>query len=98
MSLTVVLVDDHPVVRQGLRAVLETEPDLQVIGEASSGLEALDVIERLQPDVAVLDLMMPEMNGLEAARQIRQRAPRTRTVVLSMHADEAYVLEALRAG
>jgi DNA-binding NarL/FixJ family response regulator len=95
---TIVLADDHPVVRQGMRALLEAEPDFRVIGEAGDGLEAASLVERLQPDVLVLDLMMPGLSGLETARQVRQRAPRTRVVILSMHADESYVLEALRHG
>ncbi len=95
---TIVLADDHPIVRQGMRALLEAEPDLRVIGEAGDGLEAVSLVERLQPDVLVLDLMMPGLSGLETARHVHKRAPRTRVVILSMHADESYVLEALRHG
>lgn len=95
---TVVLADDHHVVRKGLRAVLEAEEDCSVIGEASDGLEALDLVERLRPDVLIVDLMMPKMNGLEVTRQVAVRSPGTRTAVLSMHASEAYVLEALKSG
>ena len=99
MSLTtIVLADDHPVVRQGLRAVLEAEKDFRLIGETGDGLEAVRLIERLQPDVLMLDLMMPGLGGLEVTRQVSQRSPRTRVVILSMHADEAYVLEALKNG
>ncbi len=93
---TIVLADDHHIVRQGLRALLEAEPDFRVIGEAGDGLEAASLVERLQPDVLVLDLVMPGLSGLETARNVRRRAPRTRVLILSMHADEAYVLEALR--
>ena len=95
---TILLADDHTVVRQGLRALLEGEPDLTVIGEAADGLDAVQRTERLRPDVLVVDLMMPGLGGLEVVRQVRQRVPGTRVVVLSMHANEAYVLEALRNG
>lgn len=95
---TIVLADDHHIVRQGLRALLEAEPDFSLVGETGDGLEAVQLAERLRPDVIVLDLMMPGLNGLEATRQIAARAPQTRVVILSMHANEAYVLEALRNG
>jgi two-component system response regulator NreC len=99
MSMTtIVLADDHHVVRQGLRSLLEAEPDFSVVGEAGDGLEAAQLVERLQPDVLVLDLMMPGLNGLEVTRQVSQRSSRTHVVILSMHPNEAYVLEALRAG
>jgi two-component system response regulator NreC len=95
---TIVLADDHRIVRQGLRALLKTEPDFSLVGETGDGLEAVQLAERLQPDVVVLDLMMPGINGLEATRQISDNCPKTHVVILSMHADEAYVLEALRNG
>ena len=95
---TIVLADDHHIVRQGLRALLEGQPDFQLVGEAGDGLEAVQLTERLKPDVLIIDLMMPSLNGLEATRQISQRSSHTRVVILSMHADEAYVLEALRNG
>jgi two-component system response regulator NreC len=95
---TIVLADDHHVVRQGLRTLLESESDFRVIGEAGDGLEAVQLVERLQPDVLVLDLMMPSLNGLEVTRRVGQRSPQTRIVILSMHSSEAYVLEALRHG
>jgi len=95
---TIVLADDHHIVRQGLRALLEGQPDFQLVGEAGDGLEAVQLTERLKPDVLIIDLMMPSLNGLEATRQVGQRSPHTRVVILSMHANEAYVLEALRNG
>jgi len=95
---TILLADDHRIVRQGLRALLEAEADFSLVGETGDGLEAIKLAERLQPDVIVLDLMMPGINGLEATRQISDNCPQTRVVILSMHADEAYVLEALRNG
>jgi DNA-binding NarL/FixJ family response regulator len=98
VSATILLVDDHQVVRQGLRALLKGESDLQVVGEAGDGLQAIQMVERLKPNVLVLDLMMPGVNGLEVTRQVHQRFPDTRIIVLSMHANEAYVLEALRNG
>ena len=96
--INIVLADDHPLVRQGLRAVLEAEEDCAVIGEAADGLAVVDLVERTRPDVLVLDLMMPGLNGLEIARQVTQRALKTRVVIVYMHADESYVLEALRNG
>ncbi len=92
---TILLVDDHIVVRQGLRALLEGQPDLHVIGEAGDGNEAIRLVEQLKPQLVILDLMMPGLNGLEVTRQIHER---TRVIVLSMHANQAYVMEALRNG
>lgn len=96
--ITVLLADDHPVVRRGLRALLEAEPDFQVVGEAGDGLEAIGVVNSLQPDILVLDLMMGGLNGLEVTRQVRKVSPRTGVVILSMYGTESYVLEALRSG
>jgi two-component system, NarL family, response regulator NreC len=98
MALTLVVADDHRVVRQGLCALLKTEPDFRLVGEAADGIEALRLVERLRPNVLVLDLMMPGLGGLETAKQAAKASPGTRTVVLSMHSNEAYVVEALRAG
>ena len=95
---TIVLADDHHIVRQGLRALLEAEPDFHLVGETGDGLETVQLVESLHPDVLVLDLMMPGLNGLEVTRQVGKRSPQTRVVILSMHANEAYVLEALRNG
>jgi two-component system response regulator NreC len=98
MTITIMLADDHHVVRQGLRTLLETEPDFQVVGEVADGLEVMPLLERLQPDVLLLDLMMPSLNGLAIIRQIQHHAIKTRVLILSMHANEAYVLEALQHG
>jgi len=95
---TIVLADDHHMVRQGLRVLLDAESDFRVIGEAGDGLEAVQLVERLKPDVLVLDLMMPGLGGLEVTREVSKCSPQTRVVILSMYADEAYVLEALRNG
>jgi DNA-binding NarL/FixJ family response regulator len=94
----VVLADDHNLVRAGLRALLEDIPGVQVVGEAADGREALSLILQLRPDVALLDIAMPELNGLEAAARVAREAPGTRVVMLSMHANESYVAQALKAG
>jgi DNA-binding NarL/FixJ family response regulator len=94
----IVLADDHPVVRHGVRSLLQAEPEFTVVGEASNGLETVQLVEKLQPEVLVVDLMIPGLNGLEVTRQVKQRLPQTRVVVLSMHANEPYVLEALKNG
>ncbi len=98
MPTTVFLADDHPIVRKGLRALVEAERDLRLVGEAGDGPETVRLVERHKPDVLVLDLMMPGLNGFEAAKEVRHRSPRTAIVVLSMHSDLAYVVEAIRAG
>ncbi len=98
MIVTVLLADDHPLVRRGMRSLLENEPGISVVGEAEDGLQVLQLAERYRPDVALIDLMMPNLNGLEAIKTIRQRLPRTRTIVVSMQSAEPYVVEALRAG
>ena len=82
-----------PVVRRGMQTLLEAEPDFSIVGEAGDGLETIRLVERLQPDVLVLDLMMPGLSGLEVLRIVRQRSPRTRVVVLSMHSNNAFVVD-----
>ncbi len=94
----IILADDHHLVREGLRVLLETEPDFEVVGEAADGLSAIQMVERLHPDVIIADLMMPDLNGLEVARHVSQYNAETRIIILSMHANEAYVMEALRNG
>lgn len=98
MSISIVLADDHAIVRDGLRALLEAEPGFAVAGEADDGLKAIRLVERLKPDVLVLDLMMPGLNGLDALRIVGQRSPRTRVVVLSMSDSETFVAQALKGG
>jgi DNA-binding NarL/FixJ family response regulator len=96
--ISVVVADDHPIVRQGLRALLEGEDGCRVVGEASDGLTALELINKLRPDAAILDVQLPDLNGLEVARRTHEEVPGCRVVMLSMFADEPYVLEALRHG
>lgn len=95
---SIVLADDHDFTRHGLQTVLETQSDFHVIGEARDGLEAMEVVERYQPDVLVVDVVMPGLTGLEVTRRTAQVSPKTCVVVLSMYDSHAYVAEALRAG
>ena len=96
--VTVLIVDDHAVVRQGVRAALEARAGFVVVGEAESGTEAVRLVGESVPDVVLMDLLMPEMDGVEATRQIRQRSPRTQVVVLTSHHDDGHIFPALRAG
>lgn len=96
--ITIILADDHRVVREALRSLLESEPDFQVIAEASDGLAAAELTEKQKPAVLVLDLQMPGLNGIDVLRRVARRSPRTRVVVLSMHATEAHVVAALKHG
>jgi DNA-binding NarL/FixJ family response regulator len=97
-GIRILLADDHTVIRQGLRLLLERQDDFTVVGEAADGRQAVQIAETTQPDVVVLDLAMPNLNGIEAARQISAKVPNAAIVVLSMHSDESYLLQALRAG
>lgn len=97
-GISIVLADDHKLVREGIRLLLAAEPDLSVVGEVADGLKVVQTVEKLKPQVLVLDLMMPGLNGLEIARQVSKSCPETRVMILSMHANEAYVVEALRNG
>jgi two-component system, NarL family, response regulator NreC len=96
--IRVVVADDHALVRDGLRAVLAQERDIEVVGEASDGREALSVTERTKPDVVLVDLSMPLLNGLDVARQLAARDGGPRTILITMHVEDRYVLDALRAG
>lgn len=98
MSLRILLADDHRLVRQGLRKMLEEHPEWQVVAEAGDGREAVRLAEESKPDVAIIDVAMPLLNGVETTRQISRRAPRVHILVLSMHADEAYVTQIMKAG
>jgi DNA-binding NarL/FixJ family response regulator len=97
-KLRILLGDDHTIVRQGLRKILETQPEWSVVAEASDGREAIRQTLSLQPEVAILDIGMPRLNGIEATRQIVRRLPNIAVVILSMHSDEPYIIQALQAG
>src|SRR5262245_24768292 len=97
-KLRIFLGDDHRLVRQGFRMILESRPDWEIVGEASDGREAVRQVEALKPDIAILDIGMPLLNGIEAARHITREGSRTRVMILSMHLNEAYVTTALKAG
>ena len=97
-KIRILLADDHSVVRQGFRLILDRETDMEIVGEAKNGREAVALAEKLLPDVIVMDVSMPELNGIEATRRIAAVAPRTRVLALSMHKDSVYVREILKAG
>ena len=96
--ISIVIADDHGIVRSGLRMLIERQGDMEVVAEADDGVTALETTQALRPDVAVLDVSMPRMTGLQAAREIRAHVPDTRVLLLSMHDDERYFLEGLEAG
>ena len=98
MTVNVLLADDHPIVRQGLRNLLNSEPDFMVIGEASDGLKAIQLVNNLHPDVLVVDLMMPVLNGLEVIRRAKHDLPGLRIIVLSMQNADAYVVDSIKSG
>jgi two-component system, NarL family, response regulator NreC len=99
MSPTRVLIaDDHPLIRSGLRALLARESDFEVVGEAADGYQALELVEQLKPDVVMLDVSMPRLNGIDVAQKISEKIPSTRVIIVSIHSDEGYVLRALKAG
>jgi two-component system, NarL family, response regulator NreC len=97
-AVRVLIADDHPLIRSGLRALLERESEFQVVGEASDGYEAIDLATHLKPDVAMLDVGMPRLNGIDAAQHISGRMACVRIILVSMHSDESYVLRALKSG
>jgi DNA-binding NarL/FixJ family response regulator len=97
-KIRILLGDDHTLVRQGFRKILEGRPDWEVVAEASDGRDVVRQAEATEPDVAVLDIGMPLLNGIEATRQIMRRHPNIRVLILSMHSDEAYIIQALKAG
>jgi len=96
--IKIVLADDHTIVRQGLRSILEQQAGINVVAEAQNGREAVRLTEQLRPDVVVMDFSMPDLNGLEATRQIKQRVPDTRVLILTRHADQEHVKSILKAG
>ena len=96
--IKIILADDHKLVRQGMRSLLEAQPGYEVIGEASNGLEALKLMEELSPDIALMDVMMPDLNGIEAAKIAQQRGYKSKLIFLSMHANSTYVVRALQSG
>jgi len=98
MSTRLLLVDDHAVVRSGLRMLLEGEPDMQIVGEAGTGAEALLAVEALRPDVVLMDIGLPDQSGIDATRTIKQRSPATAVVALTIHEDEEYFFRMLEAG
>ncbi len=97
-TIKVLLADDHHLVRNGIRNLLEDEKEIRVIGEASNGEEALEAVQRLHPDLMIIDIRMPVMNGLEATRRLTERDGTTKALILSMHDDEAYILQAIESG
>jgi two-component system, NarL family, response regulator NreC len=98
MSVRVALIDDHPIVRQGLRNLLQTEPSFAVVGEADDGIMGVDLVQRVKPDVLVVDLMMPGLNGLDLIKLVLKSQPQLRILVLSMQSADSYVVEALNCG
>jgi DNA-binding NarL/FixJ family response regulator len=98
MTIRIIIADDHKIVRSGLRSLLEKEPDLEVVKEVDNGREAVRSSQELAPDVVVMDVAMPDLNGIEATRQIIASRPGTKVIALSMHADKRYVMEMLKAG
>src|SRR6266513_362606 len=97
-GITIILVDDHSIVRQGVRALLETQADISIVGEASSGDKAVRLCAEQAPDVVLMDLVMPGMNGVEATRQIKQVSPRTQVIVLTSYHEDEHIVPAIRAG
>jgi two-component system, NarL family, response regulator NreC len=97
-TIRILLADDHTIIRSGLRLLLEQQPDFKVVAEANDGREAVQLVSKHHPDVAILDIGMPQLNGIEATRQIVAENPEAQVLILSMHSDEGYVLRALKAG
>jgi DNA-binding NarL/FixJ family response regulator len=98
MKIQILLADDHQIIRDGLRALLEKEPGVEVIAEATNGLAAVELAEKFKPDIAIMDLTMPDLNGIEAARRICATSTKTKIIILSMHSDRRFIAEALKAG
>lgn len=98
MTIKLLIVDDHKIMREGLRTILEQENEFTTIGEAANGREALNIIKEKVPDIVIMDINMPEMNGMETTRRIKANFPKTKVIALSMHSDRFYVAEMLKAG
>jgi DNA-binding NarL/FixJ family response regulator len=97
-TITVALADDHQIVRDGIKSLLENETDIEVVGEAANGVEAIELVNKLHPDVLVIDIRMPEMNGIEATKRLYDAGTTTRCMILSMHDDEEYVFRSIESG
>lgn len=98
MSISVLLADDHAIVRDGLKLLLETQADIKVVGEATNGRDAVRQTSRLHPDIVIMDIAMPELNGIEATNRIMEESPLTRVIILSMHSSTEYIYRSLKAG
>ena len=98
MAIRILLADDHTIVRDGIKYLLEEENNMKIVGEASNGLEALKLVDELQPDLLIIDVRMPEMNGIEAVKILNQKSTKTKAIVLSMHDSEEYILKSIKAG
>lgn len=98
MTISVILADDHTVVRDGLCYLLEAEPDIKVVGDAADGREAVELVAQLKPNVAIIDITMPKLNGIDATAQIRRKSPTTEVIILSMHANTRHIARALKMG
>jgi DNA-binding NarL/FixJ family response regulator len=98
MSVRIILVDDYDAIRQAQRRILETESDFEIVGEACNGRKAIELVEQLRPDVVIIDINMPEINGIEATRIIHQSHPEVKVISYSSHSEKAYVLDMMRAG
>jgi len=97
-SIQLLIVDDHPVVREGLRAMLATDQTIEIVGEASDGVEAVTMVARNKPNIVLMDIRMPNMDGIEATRRIKDKYPSTAVIVLTMYDNDAYIIDAVRAG
>jgi DNA-binding NarL/FixJ family response regulator len=97
-KIRVLLVEDHTVVRQGLRRILEIDPQIEIVGEVGDGRAALDIVRRLRPTVAIVDISLPNLNGIEVTRHLAKASPETKVLILSMHTDDGYVRQSLKAG